>query len=219
MNKAYTAFWTCKDTYDKTWGLKPRVLHWIYNRLIRPVLSYSSKVWWHRVRYNISRTEVNKLHRLAYLVKKMTPKAAMEVLLGLSPLHGMNEVEAMVGIYKLMCTWKWRPKSTNFDHTKKILGHEAWTHPTDEVWQDASEICILQATPGQVPWQVWMAKWGLTQTTNEAWSGTQMDPKPITAPVLGCIIGLEKGAQLQSWVPHHSIPGWNMPYLCLCRGE
>jgi len=34
----------------------------------------------------------------------MTPKAAMEVLLGLSPLHGMNEVEAMVGIYKLMCT-------------------------------------------------------------------------------------------------------------------
>lgn len=45
MNKAYTAFWTRKDTFDKTWGLKPRVLHWIYNRLIRPILSYGSKVW------------------------------------------------------------------------------------------------------------------------------------------------------------------------------
>jgi len=45
MNKAYTAFWTRKDTFDKTWGLKPRVLQWIYNRLIRPILSYGSKVW------------------------------------------------------------------------------------------------------------------------------------------------------------------------------
>jgi len=52
-----------------------------------------------------------------------------------------------------------------------------------------------------------MAEWGSTQTTNGAWSGTQMDPRPITAPVLGCIMGLEKGAQLQSWAPHHSIPG------------
>jgi len=55
----------------------------------------------------------------------MTPKAAMEVLLGLSPLRVMTEVEALVGIYKLMCTRQWRPKSTNFDHTKKILGHGA----------------------------------------------------------------------------------------------
>jgi hypothetical protein len=29
MNKAYRDFWSCKDTFDKTWGLKPRVLHWI----------------------------------------------------------------------------------------------------------------------------------------------------------------------------------------------
>jgi hypothetical protein len=37
-----------------------------------------------------------------------------------------------------MCTRQWRPKSTNSDNTKKIFGHTAWTHPTDEVWQDAS---------------------------------------------------------------------------------
>jgi hypothetical protein len=56
---------------------------------------------------------------------KMTPKAAMEVLLGLSPLHVITEVEALVGIYKLMCTRQWRPKSTNSDNTKKIFGHTA----------------------------------------------------------------------------------------------
>jgi hypothetical protein len=56
---------------------------------------------------------------------KMTTKAAMELLLGLFPLHVMTKAEALVGIYKLMCTRQWRPKSTNFDHIKKILGHGA----------------------------------------------------------------------------------------------
>jgi len=34
---------------------------------------------------------------------KITPAAAMEVLLGLSPLHVILE-EALVGMYRLMCT-------------------------------------------------------------------------------------------------------------------
>jgi hypothetical protein len=55
----------------------------------------------------------------------MTPKAAMEVLLGLSPLHVMTEAEALVGIYTLMCSQHWRPKSTKSDCTKKMLGHGA----------------------------------------------------------------------------------------------
>jgi hypothetical protein len=29
MKKAYKAFWTRKGTFGKTWGLKPRVVHWI----------------------------------------------------------------------------------------------------------------------------------------------------------------------------------------------
>ena len=33
MKKAYSAFWTSTDTSDKTQGLKPSVLHWIYNRV------------------------------------------------------------------------------------------------------------------------------------------------------------------------------------------
>jgi hypothetical protein len=65
MDKAYTAFWTCKGTSGKTWGLKPRVVHWIYTMVIRPVLTYSSTVWWLKVRYNVSKTELSKIQRLA----------------------------------------------------------------------------------------------------------------------------------------------------------
>jgi hypothetical protein len=59
-----------------------------------------------RVGYNISRMELNKLQKLACLaitvVMKMTPAAAMEILLEFPPLH-MIEVEAQAKIYRLMC--------------------------------------------------------------------------------------------------------------------
>jgi hypothetical protein len=62
-------------------------------------------------------------HRLACLAitgaMKTTPTAAMEVLLGLRPLRVMTEVEAQAGIYRLMCNQQWKPKSTNFGHTKQ----------------------------------------------------------------------------------------------------
>jgi hypothetical protein len=44
MNKPYRTFWTCGGTFGK----KPRVMHWIYTTVIRPILNYSSKVWWLR---------------------------------------------------------------------------------------------------------------------------------------------------------------------------
>jgi hypothetical protein len=91
----------CKGTFGKTWGLKPRVVLWIYTMVIRPILTYSSTVWWPRVRYNVSRTELSKIQRLTCLahtgVMKATSTAAMEIFLGLPPLHVMIEEEAQAG--------------------------------------------------------------------------------------------------------------------------
>ena len=56
-----------------------------------------------------------------------------EVLLGLPPLHVTTEAEAQVGIYILTCTHQWRPKYTNFSHTKKISGYGARSDPTNGV--------------------------------------------------------------------------------------
>jgi hypothetical protein len=84
MNKACRAFWTCKDTFGKTCNLKPRVLLWICTMVVRPVLAFGSMVWWLRVRFDVSRMELNKLQILACLaitgMMKMTPTAAVDVL-------------------------------------------------------------------------------------------------------------------------------------------
>jgi hypothetical protein len=57
-------------------------------------------------------------------VMRTTPRAAMEVLLGLTPLHVVTEAEA--GIYRLTCSHQWKPKSTNFCHVRKsrTMEHE-----------------------------------------------------------------------------------------------
>ena len=50
---------------------------------------------------------------------RKAPTAAIEVLLGLPPLHVMTEVEAQAGIYRLMCSQQWKPKSTNIGHARQ----------------------------------------------------------------------------------------------------
>jgi hypothetical protein len=44
-NKACRAFWTCRGTFEKTWGLQPKVMYWIYTMVIRPIVTYAATVW------------------------------------------------------------------------------------------------------------------------------------------------------------------------------
>jgi hypothetical protein len=144
--------------------------------VIRPILPYSSTVWWPMVRYNVSRIELSKIQTLVCLAitgaMKTNPAAAMEVLLGLPPLHVMIEAEAQAGIYRLMCNQQWKPKFTNFGHTKKSqdMEHE----PILQMGSDRmlpryattshSQSSSLTSVNGRM---------GSTQTTKGAWSGTQ----------------------------------------------
>jgi len=65
-------------------GLKPSMVHDIFTMVTSPILTYSSMVWWLRVK-NVSRMELSKLQRLACLAitgaMKTTPTAATEILL------------------------------------------------------------------------------------------------------------------------------------------
>jgi hypothetical protein len=45
LNKAYRPFWMCRSTFGKTWGVKPRVVYWIYAAVVRPIVTYAATVW------------------------------------------------------------------------------------------------------------------------------------------------------------------------------
>jgi hypothetical protein len=84
---AYKAFWKCRGTFGKTWGLKPKVIYWIYTAVVRPIITYAATIWWPRVKTRLA--EFSKLQRMACLgitgAMRTAPAAAMEVLLGLPP--------------------------------------------------------------------------------------------------------------------------------------
>jgi ribonuclease HI len=71
------------------WGFKTHRLMWIYKAMIRPVISYGSIVWAHRLNQTLSGKLV-KVQRRALLsitsALRSTPTAGMEVVLGLLPL-------------------------------------------------------------------------------------------------------------------------------------
>ena len=47
VKKSLTAFYACKSTFGKSWGLSPKMILWIYTAIIRPILMYGALVWWY----------------------------------------------------------------------------------------------------------------------------------------------------------------------------
>ena len=41
VRKAQNFLWTCKRAYGVTWGLRPRVVHWLYVSIIRPSITFT----------------------------------------------------------------------------------------------------------------------------------------------------------------------------------
>jgi hypothetical protein len=78
-------------------------------------------VWWPTVKLKRSKAELSNLQKLACLgiAKAMTIilTAAIEVLLGLPPLHLLLGAEAKSEVYRLNCNHQWKPKSEGFRHT------------------------------------------------------------------------------------------------------
>ena len=50
--KAIIAFSQLHRTTGITWGYFPKVVHWIYTMVIRPMLTYAAVVWRPRINYS-----------------------------------------------------------------------------------------------------------------------------------------------------------------------
>jgi hypothetical protein len=44
VRKAQNLWWACRWAYGVTWGLGPRVVHWLYVSIIRPSVTFASLV-------------------------------------------------------------------------------------------------------------------------------------------------------------------------------
>jgi len=110
-NKALAAFYQVRTATSKTWGTSPKVVHWIYTAVIRPMLTYVAVIWWPRARYITVSKQLAHVQRFACLyitgAMRTTPTAAMELLVGLVPLPTFIQQKAMMAYYRLCAASQW----------------------------------------------------------------------------------------------------------------
>jgi ribonuclease HI len=112
----------CRRAIGRTWGLKPKWIHWIYTRVVIPYFLYGSLFWHGRANLHTSRRQMSKLQRLACLsitgVMRSTPTVAMETILNLRPLHILTESHARSTALRLNIKKQWCNRHSFTGHSK-----------------------------------------------------------------------------------------------------
>ncbi|XP_050309135.1 uncharacterized protein LOC126745359 isoform X3 [Anthonomus grandis grandis] len=105
-NKATKTLMYCKRMFGRSWGLSPKMVHWMYTTMVRPIITYAAPIWWHAAEKRTVIQILNKTQRIACLgitgAMSTTPTAALENLIGLSPLHLVVRAEAITGAKRLL---------------------------------------------------------------------------------------------------------------------
>jgi hypothetical protein len=155
-------FGQCRRAIGRTWGLKPKCIHWIYTRVVRPYLLYGSLFWFNICKQVTVQRQLCHLQRMACMsitgAMITTPTAALEVILNLRPLHIEVEAEARKTALRLHVMKQWNERYENSGHSKLWLtttnydkfllapcdrtskvtcynGDFQLTFPTDEQWE------------------------------------------------------------------------------------
>jgi len=113
--KALVAFYQLRRVTGKTWGYSPKIVHWIYTMVIRPMLSYAAVVWWPRVNFSTVEKQLEHVQRIACLyitgAIRTTPTTALEIIIGLLPLAIFVRQDAISACFHLKVNKQWKYNS------------------------------------------------------------------------------------------------------------
>jgi hypothetical protein len=171
-------------------GPETKVVYRLFTMVVRPMITYTTIVWWPRVQHKTSRATLSKLQRLVCLgiigAIRMAPTAPVEVLLGPPHLHLKTKAEAQAGVYRLSCNGQWKPRSIWYGHAKKVwtmIKKSILQMGTDKMIQDMSSI-----NHSQLGFQTEVkGKEVLYLLRKGDSSGTQMGPRKMKVVELGCV--------------------------------
>jgi hypothetical protein len=105
LRKAGNMMWTCRRACGGRWGLRSRVIYWIYASVVRPSIIYASLGWWPGCETARANQQLSSIQRLACLgitgAMRTTPTNAVEALVGLPPLDLVVQGEGRVSAHRL----------------------------------------------------------------------------------------------------------------------
>ena len=109
--RATASLMQVRGAVGKLWGLSPKVTHWVYTAVIRPVVSYASVAWLTATATDARLVPFRKLQRLACLMItgaiRSTPTAAMECMLDIEPIDVFLMRQAIGSSFRLRESGKW----------------------------------------------------------------------------------------------------------------
>jgi len=111
VKKAQNLLWACRRVYDVMWGLRARVVHWLYVCIIRTSVTFASLVWWPDCQTASAKKKLSRIQRLACLgitvAMHTTPANAVEALICLPPLELVVHSEARSAVHRLWSLGYW----------------------------------------------------------------------------------------------------------------
>ncbi|XP_055714730.1 uncharacterized protein LOC129808847 [Phlebotomus papatasi] len=132
ITSATRSFFSCRRLLGRSWGLSPKITLWMYQAIVRPLISYGAVVWWPRVQYKNSALALQRLQRLACIAItgsiRTAPTAALEVLLSLPPLPLYIKAEAGKAAVRLRSAGTWKVGCHPAGHVK-IMDAMVKRHP------------------------------------------------------------------------------------------
>jgi hypothetical protein len=132
--KAQNLMWACRRTYGAMWGLRPKVVYWLYVSIIRPSLTFASLVWWPGCQTASSQQKLSRIHRLACLgitgAMCTTATNAVEGLLCLPPLDLVVRRETRSTAHGLWSLGCWSHLHPNRGHGSILT----WLQKSDPIF-------------------------------------------------------------------------------------
>jgi hypothetical protein len=104
--KAQNSLWACRRSFGTVWGLRPRVVCWLYTSIIRPSITFASLIWWNGCQTSTAKKQLSRVQRLDCLgitgAMRTIPTRATEALTCLPPLDLVVQGEARAAAH-----WLW----------------------------------------------------------------------------------------------------------------
>ena len=158
--KATRLLFAARRFVGRTWGLRPKLIRHIWQTCVIPIVLYGAHVWAHRTtkkQKDILRSCNRKALILTAPVHKGTPTRALEVMLGMKPLHLLATENSLAAHDRVSLTFQtsWRPNKRggtgHLLHWNREKGDE---HSVDLItadnWDEEAWISVKPATEEEV---------------------------------------------------------------------
>lgn len=156
--KALSAFWICRKAFGRNWGMPSKAVLWLYEAVVRPMMSHGCVVWWPRLNVGTAKKELGELQRLVCIcvtgAMRSTATAAMETLMALPPIQMIVQAKAFATADRLTQNSLWM---RNFDSghgaIKRLISDRVFDMPRDRLVQEISFVKHYQVViPERAEW-------------------------------------------------------------------